>query len=47
MIQEITKQVESAQTEKKPYVRPEVVEHGTVEQITQTVLIGGPSHVTY
>lgn len=32
--------------EKKPYVTPEVTEHGTVEQLTQVALIGsGPSKV--
>jgi hypothetical protein len=31
------------QSEKKPYVRPELVKHGKVESLTQTAVVHGCS----
>jgi hypothetical protein len=39
------KEVQDQSQEKKPYTRPELVEHGPVEQLTEITSNPGPSQV--
>jgi hypothetical protein len=40
------KEVQDQSKEKKPYAKPELVEHGPVEKLTETPVGTGPSHPT-